>query len=82
MTVKNNYVNATAMLGDWHKNVAPGFQPMRSKNKNNHTLYAQLQVVQVIARDFDWFIELFAPVVIGHSNYFGIGFSKITWKPL
>ena len=25
---------------------------------------------QIIARNFDWFIALLAPVVIGRSNYF------------
>ena len=29
----------------------------------------------VTARNSNWFIALFAPVVIGQSNYFGIGFS-------
>ena len=28
----------------------------------------------------DWFIALFAPVVIGPSNSFGIGFT-VSWKP-
>ena len=30
--------------------------------------------LQVNARKSDWFTPLFAPVVIGRSNYFGIGF--------
>ena len=34
--------------------------------------------LQVIARNCDWFIALFVPVVIGRSNCFGFGF----WKPL
>ena len=29
-----------------------------------------------------WFIRLFAPPLNGHSNYFAIGFSTVTWKPL
>ena len=33
-----------------------------------------LNKLQVIARNFDWFIALFIPV-IGFSNYFDIGFS-------
>ena len=33
-----------------------------------------LSKLQVIARNSDWFIAMFAPVVIGRSNYFGIGF--------
>ena len=33
--------------------------------------------LQVIARNCDWFIALFAPVVIGRSNCFGFGFSTV-----
>ena len=32
--------------------------------------------------NFDWFIMLFAPVVIDRSYCFGIGFSTVTRKPL
>ena len=32
--------------------------------------------------EFDWFIELSVSVVIGQSNYFGFGFTAISWKPL
>ena len=38
--------------------------------------------LQVIARNCDWFIALFVPVVIGRSNCFGFGFSTVIWKPL
>ena len=37
---------------------------------------------QVIARNYDWFIALFAAVVIDRSNCFGFGFSTVIWKPL
>ena len=33
--------------------------------------------LQVIARDCDWFMELFVPVVIGRSNCYGFGFSTV-----
>ena len=36
-----------------------------------------LSKLQVIARNSDWFIALFAPVVIGRSNNFGIAFSTV-----
>ena len=36
---------------------------------------------QVIARNCDWFMQLFVPVVIGRSNCFGFGFSTVIWKP-
>ena len=38
--------------------------------------------LQVIARNCDWFMALFVPVVIGLSNCFGFGFSTVIWKPL
>ena len=41
-----------------------------------------LSELQVIARTCDWFIVLFAPVVIGRSNCFGFGFLTVIWKPL
>ena len=41
-----------------------------------------LSKLQKIVRNCDWFIALFAPVVIGRSNCFGFGFSTGIWKPL
>ena len=67
MTVESNYVIAIATLSDWLKRVAPVFQPMRSKTSE----------LQVIARNCDWFIALFVPVVIGRSNCFGFGLSTV-----
>ena len=31
----------------------------------------------MIARNCDWLMELFVPVVIGRSNWFGFGFSTV-----
>ena len=42
MTVEINYAIAIAMLSDWLKNLAPVFQPMRNKTKNNRSFYARL----------------------------------------
>ena len=36
-----------------------------------------LSKLQVIVRNSDWFIALFAPVLIGSSYYFVIGFSTV-----
>ena len=33
--------------------------------------------LQVIARNCDWFMALFAPAVIGGSNCFGFGFPTV-----
>ena len=38
---------------------------------------ALLSKLQVVAEDSDWFIALFVPLVIGRSDYFGIGFSAL-----
>ena len=80
MTVDSNYVIAIATLSDWLKRLAPVFQPIRSKAKTNRTICTRhfsraLSELQVIARNCDWFIALFAPIVIGRSNCFGFGFS-------
>ena len=39
MTLESNY--AIAIVSDWLKNLATVFQPMRTKTKTNHTLYAR-----------------------------------------
>ena len=81
MTVESNNAIAIGALSDWLKSLTPVFRPIRSKNKTIRTLYADfsraLTELQVIARNSDWFIALYA-VVIGRSNYsVGIGFSTL-----
>ena len=39
--------------------------------------YHELSKLHVIGRSSDWFIALFALVVIGRSDYFGVGFSTV-----
>ena len=77
MTVESNCVIAIATLSDWLKRVAPVFQPMRSETKNNRDFSRASSELQVIASNYDWFIALFVPVVIGRSNCFGFGFSTV-----
>ena len=81
MTVESNSVIAIATLSDSLKRLAPVFQPMRCKTKTNRTMSRDLSrassELHVIARNCDWFIALPAPVVIGRSNCFGFGFSKV-----
>ena len=81
MTVQSNYMIATATLSDWLKRLAPIFGSMRSKTKTNRTCTRDfsraLSELQVIARNCDWFIAMFAPVVIGRSNCYGFGFSTV-----
>ena len=62
----------------------PFFQPQRSKTKTNRDLHEHARalcasIIHVIASNSGWFMSLFAPVVIGHSSYFGFGFTKLTW---
>ena len=61
----------------------PFFQLKRSKTKTNRDLHEHARalcasMVHVIASNSGWFMSLFAPVVIGHSSYFGFGFTKLT----
>ena len=61
----------------------PLFQQKRGKTKTNrdlqaHALALSASMVHVIASNSGWFMSLFAPVVIGHSSYFGSGFTKLT----
>ena len=43
----------------------------------------QSQLEQVTGNYYsDWFIPLFAPIVIGRSNDFGIGFTTVIWTRL
>ena len=42
MNVESYHTIAIATLNDWLKNLAPVFQPMRSKTKTNRTLNGRL----------------------------------------
>ena len=70
-----------ATLSDWLKRLALVFQPMRSKTKTirlcTRDFSRASSELQVIARNCDWFMALFVPVVIGRSNCFGFGFSTV-----
>ena len=87
MTVESNCAIAIAIFSDWLKNLAPLFQPTKKESQNQVYLVRAicslaLSKLLLNARNSDWFIALFAPVVIVRSNYFGISFSTIIWKPL
>ena len=73
-------------LSDWLKNLAPVFQPVKSKTKTNGTLYLlffpRIEQIQGFAGISDWFMVLFSPVVIGWRYYFHTGLSTVIWKPL
>ena len=68
------------MLKDWLNNLAPVFQPMRSKSNAvapcSHDFSRALSKLQVFAWNYDWLIVLFA-LFIHRSNYFGSDFSTI-----
>ena len=84
MTVDSNnaIVVATLLIVNWLKNLAPVLQPMRKTKAKPITPCTRdfsrpLSKLHVTAMNSDWFIALFVPVVIGQSNYFGIGFSTV-----
>ena len=77
VTFETDYAIAIATRSDWLKNVAPVFQPIRSRTKTNHTsthdFSRPLSKLLVISRNSDRLIALFSPFVIGRSSHFGIG---------
>ena len=78
MTLESKYVIAIATLSDWLKRLAPVFQPMRSTTKTNRTMYTSFfPRLEQVTGNCDWFIALFAPVVIGWSDCLGFGFSTV-----
>ena len=75
MTVESNYVIAIATLGDWLKRLPPAKpKPIAPCTRDISLASGELQV---IARNCDWFMELFVPVVIGRTDCFGFGFSTV-----
>ena len=60
-----------ATPSDWLKISRKFFNQWETKPKPIHFSRA-LSKVQVIARNFDWFIAMFAPVVKGRINYFSL----------
>ena len=82
MAVENNYAIVIAKLSDWSK----FFNQWEAKPKSiapcTRDFSCALSKLLLIARNSDWFIALFAPVVIGRSNYYGFGLSTVIWKPL
>ena len=73
-------------LSDWFKVLAPLFQTIRSETKTNCGLrvyvfpcFGRLRVMTSI---FDWFTGLSLSFLIGHSNFFGFGFTKLNRNSL
>ena len=77
MTIESNYVIAIATLSDWFKNLVTVFQPMKRKTKTKRDFSRALSKLHGIVMNFDWFTALFAPAVIGRSNYFDICFTTL-----
>ena len=83
MTVESNHAVSISTLCDWLQNVNRHWEakpkPIAPCTRDFSRALSKLQV---IARNCDWFIALFAPVVIGRSNNLRIGFRTVIWKPL
>ena len=60
---------AIALICDWLKSFVPDFNQREAKQKAIkpciHDIFCALSKSHVIERNFDWFIALFASVVIG-----------------
>ena len=82
MTVESNHAVSISTLCDWLQNVNQWEAKPKPIAPCTRDFSRALSKLQVIARNCDWFIALFAPVVIGGSNNLGIGFRTVIWKPL
>ena len=76
-TVFKWLAKAIARLRDLLQNFRASSSTNEKQNKNKSLLRFSrlLTKLHLIARNSDWFIELFASYVIGWCNYIGIGFS-------
>ena len=70
--MENYYAIAIATLSDWVKDIAPVFERMRNQGKPmvscTRDFSRAFSNLVVIAKNSDWFIVLFAPVVIGRGK--------------
>ena len=67
MIVESNFAIAIARHTEWLKDLAVVFQPMNKKKTIapwTRDFHYVLNKLQVIACNSDWFIALFAPVVV------------------
>ena len=86
MTVESNYMLRLLRLMIGLKDSRQFFSQWEAKPKPIATCTRDfsraLSKLQIVARNCDWFIALFVPVVIGRSNCFGFSFSTVICKPL
>ena len=79
MTVESDYAIAIATLSDWLKDSRQFFNQWEVKPKpvapRRRDFSRASGELQIIARNSDWLIVLFVPVVID------FGFSTVVWKP-
>ena len=68
------------LLGDWLKNLAPVFKPMKSKS--NRTWWTRFFPLFELVTRTSWEFWLVHCAVCFCRNKFGIGFSKVIWKLL
>ena len=92
MTVESNYAIAIATFSDWLKTrqLVKKLASIYSRQFFNQRevkpkpiapctgdFSCALSELQIIAKNCDWFIVLFVPVVIVRKNCFGFGFSTV-----
>ena len=86
MTVESNFAIAIATHSDYLENFAQVFSQREAKQKPivlfTRDFSRALSKWQVISRNSDWFMALFASVVIGRSSHLVFGFTTVIWKPL
>ena len=74
MIVETDYVIPNSYASWLAQNLCVSSLASEKQNQN--------QKLQVVATNSDWFIVLFAPIVIVRSDHFGVGFLTVVLKPL
>ena len=78
MTVESNFTRLQLLrLVIGLKNLAPVSSTIKKENQNQ-SRFAHAIFPALLANYGNWFSALFAPAVIGRSNYFGICFTTLS----
>ena len=70
MIGESNFAITIVTLCDWLEHLRPVFQPMKSKTETYRLvhlvrgIFSRLEL-EIMARNSDWFIALFVPILIG-----------------
>ena len=82
MIGESNFAITMVTLCDWLEHLTPVFQPMKSKTETYCLVHLVRAIfsrheLEIMARNSDWFIALFVPILIGRRINCLIGYSTV-----